>query len=105
MITTQVTDTVSGRPAVGLPVVLDFFVTGEGWLQVGDGATDSSGEILDFGENAAPGIYRLIFDVAAYQPDTFYPTITITFEARDAEEPYHMPLLLSRYAYSTHRAM
>lgn len=104
MISTQVIDSVFGRPAQLMPVVLDFFISGQGWLQVGQGVTDSEGDIPDFGENAAPGIYRLIFDVAAYQQDAFYPTITVTFDVRDTEEPYHMPLQLSRFSYSTYRS-
>jgi 5-hydroxyisourate hydrolase len=34
---------------------------------------------------------------------TLYPEVTITFEADGQAGHYHLPLLLSPYAYSTYR--
>ena len=103
MITTHVLDMVSGRPAPLIPVELDVFVSGHGWRDAGRGVTNPDGRILDFGEAPAPGIYRLMFDVAVYLPDAFFPTISITFEVRDPNAHHHIPLLLSPFGYTTYR--
>ncbi|HAM27899.1 MAG TPA: hydroxyisourate hydrolase, partial [Microbacteriaceae bacterium] len=34
---------------------------------------------------------------------TFYPRVTIDFALADASAHYHVPLLLSPFAYSTYR--
>jgi len=103
MITTQVLDTARGAPAARIPVQLDVFITGQGWHEVGHAVTGSDGRALDFGEPAVAGIYRLMFDVAVYMPDAFYPSIAITFEVHQPGDQYHLPLLLSPYGYSTYR--
>jgi 5-hydroxyisourate hydrolase len=103
MITTQVLDTARGAPAARIPVQLDIFITGQGWREVGHGLTTEEGRVLDFGEPPTEGIYRLMFDVAAYMPNSFYPSIAITFEVRNPTERYHLPLLLSPFGYSTCR--
>ena len=103
MITTQVFDSALGQPATGVPVELDFFIAGHGWRQMGQGLTSEEGRIADFGEARASGIYRLVYDAAANAPDAFFPSISITFEVRDAAEPCHVVLVLSPYGYSTYR--
>jgi 5-hydroxyisourate hydrolase len=103
MITTHVLDLASGQPAALIPVELDVFVSGHGWRDAGRGVTDPDGRILDFGEAPASGTYRLMFDVGVYQPDAFFPTISITFEVRDPNEHHHIPLLLSPFGYTTYR--
>jgi 5-hydroxyisourate hydrolase len=45
----------------------------------------------------------MMFDVAAYLPDAFFPSVTITFEVRDPTQRYHVPLLLSPFGYTTYR--
>ncbi len=103
MITTHVLDVAGGKPAALIPVELDVFVTGHGWRDAGRGVTNTDGRILDFGEEAAPGIYRLVFDVGVHVPDAFFPTISVTFEVRDPGQNYHIPLLLSPFGYTTYR--
>ena len=103
MITTCVLDTARGAPAARIPVELDTFISGHGWREVGRGITSDDGNIADFGEAAAAGVYRLMFDVGAYMPQAFFPSISIAFEVRDPEERYHVPLLLSPFGYSTYR--
>ena len=56
----------------------------------------------------SPGAYRLTFDVAAYQRDmglnvNFFPEVRITFNVKDTEDHYHIPLLLSPFGYTTYR--
>ncbi|HLH42660.1 MAG TPA: hydroxyisourate hydrolase [Bryobacteraceae bacterium] len=103
MITTHVLDTARGRPAARLAVDLDIFITGQGWHQAGRGVTNHDGRILDFAEPAAAGVYRLMFDVATYMPEAFFPSIAITFEIHDPSQRYHVPLLLSPFGYTTYR--
>jgi hydroxyisourate hydrolase len=105
MITTQVFDSALGQPAARVPVELDFFITGHGWRQIGQGLTSNDGRIADFGEPRTAGIYRLNYDVAAYAPEAFFPSISITIDVRDPAEPSHMVLLLSPYSYSTYRGV
>jgi 5-hydroxyisourate hydrolase len=103
MITTHVLDTARGTPAARIPVQLDLFITGQGWREVGHGITSEDGRVLDFGEPPADGVYRMMFDVAVYMPHSFYPSIAVTFEVRNPNDRYHLPLLLSPYGYSTYR--
>jgi 5-hydroxyisourate hydrolase len=104
MITTHVLDIARGAPAARLPVQLDLFISGQGWREVGHGLTSEDGRVLDFGEAPVDGVYRMMFDVAAYMPNAFYPSIAVTFEVRNPNDRYHMPLLLSPYGYSTYRS-
>jgi 5-hydroxyisourate hydrolase len=103
LITTQVLDTTRGASAANIPVELDIFVHGRGWHQVGHAITDEDGRIADFGETPAEGLYRIMFDVAAYMPHSFYPSIAVTFEVTNPSGRYHLPLLLSPFGYSTYR--
>ena len=34
---------------------------------------------------------------------TFYPTIEVVFEIKNADEHYHVPVLVSPFGYSTYR--
>lgn len=104
MITTEVLDTARGAPAARIPVELDIFISGQGWREVGHALTGSDGRVLDFGEPAVAGVYRLMFNVAAYMPQAFYPSIAITIEVLQPNEAHHLPLLLSPFGYSTYRA-
>ena len=52
-------------------------------------------------------VYRLDFDIGAYHAASglvgFYPEVSVVFEITDADLHYHVPLLLSPFAYSTYR--
>lgn len=104
MITTQVVDTVKGAAAVRVPVELDMFITGHGWKQIGQGLTNLEGRIDEFFEAAAPGFYRLNYDVASYDANTFFPSVAVVFEVKDSSEPHRLVLTLSPFGYSTYRA-
>jgi len=106
-ITTHVLDTSRGRPAAGVPVVLERAVD-SGWQPVGRGTTDADGRVGDLlSGRPEDGRYRLTFDTGAYS--RFYPEVTVTFEVSVTfvvghdEEHYHVPLLLSPFGYSTYR--
>ena len=109
--TTHVLDAVSGRPAVGVAVSLERGeVAGSAgaWAPVAEGRTDEDGRVAALGpEDLEPGVYRVRFDTGAYFAGggvpAFYPEVAITFRLDDAEAHYHVPLLLSPYAFSTYR--
>jgi 5-hydroxyisourate hydrolase len=105
-VTTHVLDTSSGRPAEGVPVVLER-AAGDRWEVVGEGTTDADGRVRELGPAVGAGRHRLRFDTAAYLgPRAFFPEVAVVFAidggegARDHE---HVPLLLSPYGYSTYR--
>jgi 5-hydroxyisourate hydrolase len=106
-VTTHVLDATSGRPAVGVTATLGRRA-GTGWQEVASGRTDADGRISAFGpQDLAAGVYQVTFAVGPYfaergQP-TFYPEVTIPFTIDDPAAHYHVPLLLSPYAYSTYR--
>ncbi len=100
-ISTHVLDAARGRPAAGVPVRLERR-DGDGWRAVADGQTDADGRLA--GWPAAPGVHRLVFDTGTYLgPDAFYPEVVVTFRIGDAGQRYHVPVLLSPFAYSTYR--
>ncbi|MGW9632263.1 hydroxyisourate hydrolase [Agromyces sp. NPDC055520] len=106
-ITTHVLDATVGRPAAGVPVELSVHET-SGWIIVGAGVTDADGRATALGPESVPtGQYRLRFDTGAYfaarGTDTFYPEVVLHFEVAEAGRHYHVPLLLSPFAYSTYR--
>jgi 5-hydroxyisourate hydrolase len=113
-LSTHVLDTKTGPPAAGFQIRLDR-AAGEGgaeagWAPAGAGQTDADGRLRLAGPDAAdfdPGVYRITFGTGAYftarGSASFYPEVTITFEMTARDEHYHVPLLLSPYAYSTYR--
>jgi 5-hydroxyisourate hydrolase len=108
-ITTHVLDTARGKPAAGVPVILEIR-SEDGWRELGRAATDEDGRargLLADGAALIPGTYRLTFATGVYFQDlgieAFYPEAAIVFDVRDAAEHYHVPLLLSPYGYSTYR--
>jgi 5-hydroxyisourate hydrolase len=109
-ITTHVLDVSRGRPAGGLTVILEASGGNGAWREVGRGATNNDGRVMDLlpqGAAFAAGVYRLTFDTAAYFKAVgvagFYPQVTISFEIKNPGEHYHVPLLLSPFGYSTYR--
>ena len=105
-VTTHILDTGSGRPAAGVAVVL-YVREGDDWTLVAKGETDADGRIKTLGPERIPGgAYRLNFATGAYYEQqgtaTFFPEVDLVFEVTGAEH-YHVPLLLSPFAYSTYR--
>jgi 5-hydroxyisourate hydrolase len=101
-ISTHVLDTVKGEPAAGIVIRLER----EG-RELGRGITDVDGRLADFGVGAlTAGVYRLVFETEAYLGAggaAFFPEVVVTFRADGRRPRYHVPLLLSPYAYSTYR--
>jgi 5-hydroxyisourate hydrolase len=96
-LSTHVLDTANGKPAAGVPVELH-----KGGELVTTKVTNADGRAV-FGA-VGEGVFELEFDVGAYfgeQP--FLDRIPIRFRIADASAHYHVPLLVSPWAYSTYR--
>ena len=63
------------------------------------------------GADLRPGVYRLVFDVERYfrakgvalPTPAFLGQVPLDFGVADAQAHYHVPLLVSPWAYSTYR--
>jgi 5-hydroxyisourate hydrolase len=102
---THILDTVRGAPAPDVPVRLERWDS-DGWRGVADGRTDADGRVRFRvpRQDRQAGTYRLFFDVEPYLgEDAFFPEITVAFRVPDPDRHYHVPLLLSRYGYTTYR--
>ena len=101
-VTTHILDATSGAPAVGVEVALAA-VPG---APLARGLTDRDGRLALGPAALPPGDYTLVFGTGAYFAalgvDAFYPSVTVTFTVADRPH-YHVPLLLSPFAYSTYR--
>ena len=103
-VTTHVLDNALGIPAAGIVVAL----SGPDGEAIAVGETDADGRVTSLGPEALPaGDYRIEFQTGPYfaasgRP-TFFPRVTVEFVLSDVEAHYHVPLLLSPFAYSTYR--
>lgn len=113
-LTTHVLDTALGRPAAGMALVLYRLAPSGAREKLGDFVTNADGRCdgpLLEGAAFAAGIYELTFAAGAYfdraglkLPDPkFLDEVTIRFGIAAPEQHYHVPLLLSPFAYSTYR--
>ncbi|MEO7159853.1 MAG: hydroxyisourate hydrolase [Polaromonas sp.] len=113
-LSTHVLDTMNGCPAAGMKLTLQRvdgadFVTLKSLTLNADGRNDG-GPLLD-ASSMAVGRYRLLFEVAAYfrgrgvtlPEPAFIDTVPVDFGIADAHGHYHVPLLVSPWAYSTYR--
>lgn len=110
LLTTHVLDTASGRPAVGVRVVLRR--AGEA-AALAEATTNTDGRLdkpLLEGAAFRTGRYELTFHVGDYfrangtklADPAFLDLVPLRFAiAEDAH--YHVPLLVSPYGYSTYR--
>jgi len=109
-LTTHVLDTSHGRPGAGMAVRL---LDGAGAVLC-DTRTNADGRCdapLLEGEALRVGSYTLMFAVGDYFRATglnlpepaFLDVVPITFSVADPTAHYHVPLLVSPYAYSTYR--
>lgn len=109
-ITTHVLDTARGRPAAGVPVMLERIDEAGRAHAVGRGSTDDDGRLrtlLPPDTVLAAGTYRIRFDTRAWFEQAgivaFYPEVVVTFVVTETAQHYHVPLLLSPFGYSTYR--
>lgn len=109
-VSTHILDTVRGKPATDVPVRLERMEESGKWLLLGSARTDHDGrcgQLLRDDNILVPGIYRLTFDTGSYFADakmtSLYPMVEVTFQVRDGEATFHIPLLLSPNGYTTYR--
>ncbi|MEO5851873.1 MAG: hydroxyisourate hydrolase [Nocardioides sp.] len=112
-ISTHVLDAAHGTPAEGMELRLerlDGSVAGNlAGEPVGEGTTDADGRCpeLTEGLSLASGTYRMRFQTGSWfartSTPTFYPVVELVFDVADPSAHYHVPLLLSPFAYSTYR--
>jgi len=103
-VTTHVLDTALGIPAPGIAVAL----SGPTGQVIAMGETDADGRVSTLGPEALPaGDYRIEFQVGPYFAasgrSTFFARVTVDFILTDTTGHYHVPLLLSPFAYSVYR--
>ncbi len=104
LISAHVLDASAGRPAAGIEVELADL---SGQL-LGSAVTDADGRVAQLGPAALPaGEYEITFGTGDYFAErgqaTFYPSVLVRFAVAESEPHYHVPLLLSPFAYSTYR--
>ena len=106
-LSTHVLDTMHGRPAAGMAVVLSGAER-----EIARATTNGDGRCPDLVQGVlGAGRYTLRFGVADYfrglgvaLPDPpFLDEVTIAFGVAADGGHYHVPLLVSPFAYSTYR--
>jgi 5-hydroxyisourate hydrolase len=111
-LTTHVLDTATGKPAANMRVQL-FWVEDRGDVPMKsvmtnvDGRTDAP---LIEGERFGAGTYKIVFHAGDYFAEAghadarrFLDKVPVVFVVDDATRNYHVPLLVSPWAYSTYR--
>ena len=112
-LTTHVLDTAQGIPAAGVPIMVSRVHGGERET-VATVVTNQQGRVdapLLTGTDFVAGTYELAFEIEAYfrqQPvavasPPFLDVITLRFTVNDADQHYHVPLLVSPWSYSAYR--
>ena len=104
-LTTHVLDTANGRPAAGVEIELAR-LDGDRREVLGTTTTNDDGRtdapLLE--ADLATGEYELTFGVGEYfGGDGFLDRVPVRFRIADADAHYHVPLLVSPWAYSTYR--
>ncbi|NUR84855.1 MAG: hydroxyisourate hydrolase [Nonomuraea sp.] len=90
---THVLNAATGLPQPGVAISLEK----DGQV-IAQGRTDADGRIK--GWDPGEGIHRVVFRDL---PSDFYPEVVIAFRVDDPAKHYHIPLLISPFAYSTYR--
>jgi 5-hydroxyisourate hydrolase len=107
-IVAHVLDLANSTPAAGMSVLLEFLGQ-DGWQDLGNGVTDSAGQINDLLITAVPlglGIYRVSFDTKSYMQSIgksrLYPYVPVVFEVNGIQDDtYEISLMLSAAGYTS----
>ena len=103
-LTTHVLDIMHGIPAAGMKIELWSLEPSKLFKSVqtnADGRVDSA---LLAGEELRSGSYELLFFVGDYFGERhFLDRVPVRFLISDPSAKYHIPLLVSPWAYSTYR--
>lgn len=112
-LTTHVLDTALGKPAAGVAIRL-YRVSGQGHEAIAEAMTNADGRTdapMLMGAALTAGTYELVFCAGAYLRTSgqakgevlFLDEVPIRFGVSDTDVHYHVPLLISPFAYSTYR--
>jgi len=112
-LSTHVLDITQGKPGAGVKVAL-YSVGAQGRTLLKSDVTNADGRCsapLLEGETMKAGKYELVFGAGDYfasqgvaSPEPrFIDEVTIAFGVASAEQNYHVPLVVSPWAYSTYR--
>lgn len=129
-ITCHVLDTLTGRPAPGINVSLQFDTTQLSQLVIENvpnerfytflATTNTDGRIAKWAgpanlatidplidlckKSEKPTVWTLTFDTGSYygEGNTFWPEVQLKFFVKPGEH-YHVPLLLGPFSYTTYR--
>ena len=109
-LTTHVLDTARGRPAEGVALAL-YRMDGDRRTRLGETHTNADGRTdapLAEGDGLVAAVHELVFQAGEWLeqqglPTGFLDEVPIRFRIVDAGQHYHVPLLLSPFAYSTYR--
>ena len=97
-LSTHVLDTARGRPAAGVAIELTL---PDGTRRTSQTDDDGRARLAD---DTGPGEYELVFAVGDYFGEAaFLDRVPVRFTIADADAHYHVPLLVSPWAYSTYR--
>lgn len=112
-LSTHVLDITQGRPGAGVKVAL-FAVGPDGKVLLKMDVTNADGRCsapLLEGDAFKAGQYELVFNAGDYfaaqhhdlPAPRFIDLVTLAFGVADAGQNYHVPLVVSPWAYSTYR--
>ena len=111
-LTTHVLDTSIGKPANNLKISL-YEITNSEKILIKEMKTNDDGrthEPILPSDQFSEGFYELLFHVGPYLKEKhnlsenhFLKQVPIQFCINDANQHYHIPLLLSPFGYSTYR--
>ncbi|AWP07964.1 putative 5-hydroxyisourate hydrolase-like isoform 2 [Scophthalmus maximus] len=109
-LTTHVLNTGDGIPAAKMAVSLhrldsELMI----WNMLSIGTTNEDGRCpgLISREAFISGMYKLRFETGSYWESlgqtSFHPYVEVVFTISSPEQRFHLPLLMSRFSYSTYR--
>ncbi|XP_033499458.1 5-hydroxyisourate hydrolase-like [Epinephelus lanceolatus] len=109
-LTTHVLNTAMGVPGSNIAICLyRQDPSNNAWSLITVGATNADGRCpgLITKQLFTSGVYKMCFETGQYWKNMgetcFYPYVEIVFTINDPGQKYHVPLLLSRFSYSTYR--
>ena len=112
-LTTHVLDLTLGKPADAVEISF-YMIQSDRKELIANFVTNSDGRldkpIFDQSDIRA-GWYEMVFHAGKYLmvrhkmkvADLFFDNISVSFQINDLKQHYHVPLLLSKFGYSTYR--
>ncbi|XP_077104234.1 5-hydroxyisourate hydrolase [Siphateles boraxobius] len=109
-LTTHVLNIAQGVPGANMTIILYLLdPISSMWNLLITGITNDDGRCpgLIKKESFIAGVYKLRFETGKYWDalgeTCFYPYVEVVFTITDPSQKYHVPLILSRFSYSTYR--